>query len=52
MRNYLVPIVKGVIAFSFSGTLLLRYLYQTQLEGVVKLKNAPGTATITREEEN
>ena len=51
MFKYLLKFVKGIIAFVFFGILLLKHTYKTQMEGVVKLKNAPGVATITREEE-
>jgi hypothetical protein len=35
----------------FFGTMFLKYMYKTKMDGMIELPNAPGFATITREED-
>jgi acyl-homoserine lactone acylase PvdQ len=48
--EYLKKALKFVCSVLFFSTVILKYLYRTQMEGTVELPNAPGFVKITREE--
>lgn len=51
IKRRVIQGLKVLVATVAFGTLILKQVYRTQMEGVVELPNAPGLATITREEE-
>jgi penicillin G amidase len=50
IKSILLTIIKPIVMFLFIGSKILWWVYKTKVEGVVELANAPGIATITREE--
>ena len=51
IRQRLFQVFKGIVMILFFGTMFLKFMYKTKMEGLVELPNAPGFATITREED-